>query len=196
MTLKRVLPYYEKEIAPRVEKGEKVLIAAHGNSLRSIIKHLEGLSGEEIVNTELATGVPIVYKLDKSGAQLSYSPFPSLRLTRADSQARSSRRTSSTTSPSRRALARARDGCRARKCGARACKSIALRSVFCRRERAVRGEIRCSSLLARLARLPATLHDTELGVRSEIASASQRKPSRQTERREPPPRPVASSFRS
>ncbi|BGP33804.1 Phosphoglycerate mutase [Rhodotorula toruloides] len=71
LTLKRVLPYYEKEIAPRVEKGEKVLIAAHGNSLRSIIKHLEGLSGEEIVNTELATGVPIVYKLDKNGKVLS-----------------------------------------------------------------------------------------------------------------------------
>ncbi|GAA5822576.1 hypothetical protein JCM11251_006383 [Rhodosporidiobolus azoricus] len=67
LTLKRVLPYYESEIKPRLQKGEKVLVAAHGNSLRAIIKHLEGMSGEEIVNTELSTGVPIVYKLDKEG---------------------------------------------------------------------------------------------------------------------------------
>ncbi|GAA6004267.1 hypothetical protein JCM10207_002514 [Rhodosporidiobolus poonsookiae] len=66
LTLQRVLPYYEAEIKPRILKGEKVLIAAHGNSLRAIIKHLEGMTGEEIVNTELATGVPIVYKLNKS----------------------------------------------------------------------------------------------------------------------------------
>ncbi|GAA5907162.1 hypothetical protein JCM6882_008379 [Rhodosporidiobolus microsporus] len=67
LTLKRVLPYYEAEIKPRLQRGEKVLVAAHGNSLRAIIKHLEGMSGEEIVNTELATGTPIVYKLDADG---------------------------------------------------------------------------------------------------------------------------------
>lgn len=110
LTLKRVLPYYEKEIVPRVEKGEKVLIAAHGNSLRSIIKHLEGLSGEEIVKTELATGVPIVYKLDKNGAYNSLCCRFLGRLTGEppSSQARSSRRPSSTTSPSRRAPSRSR----------------------------------------------------------------------------------------
>ncbi|GAA5956011.1 hypothetical protein JCM10213_006533 [Rhodosporidiobolus nylandii] len=71
LTLKRVLPYYEAEIKPRIQKGEKVLIAAHGNSLRAIIKHLEGMSGEEIVKTELETGVPIVYKLDGEGKVIS-----------------------------------------------------------------------------------------------------------------------------
>ncbi|GAA5989273.1 hypothetical protein JCM11641_003858 [Rhodosporidiobolus odoratus] len=70
LTLKRVLPYYESQIKPRIQKGEKVLIAAHGNSLRAIIKHLEGMSGEEIVKTELETGVPIVYKLDSEGKVL------------------------------------------------------------------------------------------------------------------------------
>merc|ERR1712093_652485 len=58
---------YESHIKPRVAKGEKVLVAAHGNSLRSMIMQLEGLSGDEIVKTELETGVPIVYKLDKDG---------------------------------------------------------------------------------------------------------------------------------
>lgn len=48
-------------------KGEKVLVAAHGNSLRAMIMELEGLSGEEIIQTELETGVPMVYVLDKDG---------------------------------------------------------------------------------------------------------------------------------
>ena len=51
---------YEKEILPRLKKGEKVLVAAHGNSLRSMIMALEGLTGEQILKVELATGVPIV----------------------------------------------------------------------------------------------------------------------------------------
>lgn len=67
LTADRVLPYYEKEIKPEVLKGKKVLVAAHGNSLRAMIMSLEGMSGEEIVNTELATGVPIVYKIDENG---------------------------------------------------------------------------------------------------------------------------------
>ncbi|BGP50125.1 Phosphoglycerate mutase [Rhodotorula kratochvilovae] len=71
LTAKRVLPYYDAEIKPRVAKGEKVLVAAHGNSLRSMIMQLEGLSGEEIVKTELETGVPVVYKLDKDGKVIS-----------------------------------------------------------------------------------------------------------------------------
>ena len=71
MTAERVLPYWEKEIKPRVCKGEKVFIAAHGNSMRALIMELEKLSGEEIVGRELATGVPIVYKLDKDGNYVS-----------------------------------------------------------------------------------------------------------------------------
>ncbi|MGE0847253.1 MAG: 2,3-bisphosphoglycerate-dependent phosphoglycerate mutase [Flavobacteriaceae bacterium] len=70
MTAERVLPYYRENILPRVLKGERVLVAAHGNSLRALIMDLEGLSGEEIVARELATGVPIIYELDENGAVL------------------------------------------------------------------------------------------------------------------------------
>jgi len=66
-TAERVLPYFKAEILPRVLKGERVLVAAHGNSLRALIMDLEGLTGEEIVARELATGVPIVYRLDADG---------------------------------------------------------------------------------------------------------------------------------
>jgi 2,3-bisphosphoglycerate-dependent phosphoglycerate mutase len=66
-TAARTLPYFHKEIMPRVKAGERVLVAAHGNSLRSIIMDLEGLSGEEIVARELATGAPIIYRLDADG---------------------------------------------------------------------------------------------------------------------------------
>lgn len=67
-TAARVLPYYESTIKPRVLGGEKVLVAAHGNSLRALIMEIEGLSGEEIVKRELATGVPIVYRLNEDGS--------------------------------------------------------------------------------------------------------------------------------
>jgi 2,3-bisphosphoglycerate-dependent phosphoglycerate mutase len=66
-TAARTLPYFHSEILPRVKAGERVLIAAHGNSLRSIIMDIEGLSGEEIVARELATGAPIIYRLDAEG---------------------------------------------------------------------------------------------------------------------------------
>jgi hypothetical protein len=75
LTAKRTLPYYNEKIAPLVEEGKKVLVAAHGNSLRSIIKQLENLSPEEIVNTELETGVPIVYRLDKEGESVTPAHF-------------------------------------------------------------------------------------------------------------------------
>ncbi|EEB06937.1 monomeric 2,3-bisphosphoglycerate (BPG)- dependent phosphoglycerate mutase [Schizosaccharomyces japonicus yFS275] len=70
-TVARVLPYYKETILPHILKGEKVFIAAHGNSMRALIKELEGLSGEEIVKRELSTGVPIVYHLDKDGKYVS-----------------------------------------------------------------------------------------------------------------------------
>lgn len=69
-TAARVLPYYEKNIWPVVASGKKVIVAAHGNSLRALIMQLEGLSGEEIIKRELATGAPIVYTLDAGGAVL------------------------------------------------------------------------------------------------------------------------------
>ena len=60
----RVWPYYLHEVQPHVLRGETVLVAAHGNSLRALIMALDGLTGEEIVAQELATGVPIIYKLN------------------------------------------------------------------------------------------------------------------------------------
>lgn len=63
-TCERVLPYFTDHIAPRLKRGETVLISAHGNSLRALVKHLEGLSDEEIVSLEIPTGVPIVYRLN------------------------------------------------------------------------------------------------------------------------------------
>jgi len=62
--LARVMPYWEGTILPDIKSGRKVLIAAHGNSLRALLKHLEGLSDEEIVNVNLPTGIPKVYKLN------------------------------------------------------------------------------------------------------------------------------------
>jgi 2,3-bisphosphoglycerate-dependent phosphoglycerate mutase len=62
-TVARTLPYYVQEILPRVLRGERTLVAAHGNSLRALIMVLEKLSPEGIVKRELATGVPIVYRL-------------------------------------------------------------------------------------------------------------------------------------
>jgi 2,3-bisphosphoglycerate-dependent phosphoglycerate mutase len=60
----RVWPYYMHEMQPHVLRGETVLVAAHGNSLRSLIMALEGISGEEIVKLELGTGVPMIYRLN------------------------------------------------------------------------------------------------------------------------------------
>jgi 2,3-bisphosphoglycerate-dependent phosphoglycerate mutase len=60
----RVWPYYLNVIQPHVLRGEKVLVAAHGNSLRALIMALDGLSPEEIVKLELATGLPVVYRLN------------------------------------------------------------------------------------------------------------------------------------
>jgi 2,3-bisphosphoglycerate-dependent phosphoglycerate mutase len=63
-TLARTLPYYVTEILPRVLRGERVLVAAHGNSLRALVMVLEKLSPEQILKREIGTGVPIIYRLD------------------------------------------------------------------------------------------------------------------------------------
>ncbi|HEY8517516.1 MAG TPA: 2,3-bisphosphoglycerate-dependent phosphoglycerate mutase [Candidatus Binatia bacterium] len=63
-TAARTLPYFEQHVVPALRKGETVLIAAHGNSLRSIVMDLEKLTREQILELNLATGVPIVYRLD------------------------------------------------------------------------------------------------------------------------------------
>lgn len=63
-TVARVLPYYIREILPRVMRGERVLVAAHGNSLRALVMVLDGLTSETIPGLELATGIPLVYRLN------------------------------------------------------------------------------------------------------------------------------------
>jgi 2,3-bisphosphoglycerate-dependent phosphoglycerate mutase len=63
-TLARALPYYVKEILPGVLRGERTLVAAHGNSLRALIMVLEKLSPEQILKRELATGAPVIYRLN------------------------------------------------------------------------------------------------------------------------------------
>ena len=63
-TAARVLPYYIQEILPPVLRGERVIVAAHGNSLRALVMVLERLSPKEIVGREIATGVPLIYRLN------------------------------------------------------------------------------------------------------------------------------------
>jgi len=63
-TLARTLPYYVEHILPRVLRGERVLVAAHGNSLRALVMVLEKLTPETILKREIATGVPIIYRLN------------------------------------------------------------------------------------------------------------------------------------
>ena len=64
VTLNRVLPFWQDQIAPAVLSGKRVLVAAHGNSLRALVKHIEGISDDEIMSVEIPTGQPLVYKLD------------------------------------------------------------------------------------------------------------------------------------
>jgi 2,3-bisphosphoglycerate-dependent phosphoglycerate mutase len=72
-TIARVLPYWEERIAPQLAAGKRVLIAAHGNSLRALVKHLSGISDADIAALEIPTGQPIVYELDaKLGATARY----------------------------------------------------------------------------------------------------------------------------
>jgi 2,3-bisphosphoglycerate-dependent phosphoglycerate mutase len=65
-TVERVLPYWNETIAPAVKSGKRVVIAAHGNSLRGLVKHLDGISDEAIVELNIPTGIPLVYDLDAS----------------------------------------------------------------------------------------------------------------------------------
>ena len=63
-TIKRVVSYYESTIIPDLKLGKKIIIVAHGNSLRGLVKYLDNLSDEEVMNLEIPTGVPLVYELD------------------------------------------------------------------------------------------------------------------------------------
>jgi 2,3-bisphosphoglycerate-dependent phosphoglycerate mutase len=73
-TIERALPYYQAEVEPALRSGKRVLIAAHGNSLRGIIKYLSNIGDDEIVGLEIPTGVPIVYELaDDLSVERTYS---------------------------------------------------------------------------------------------------------------------------
>lgn len=66
-TCERVLPYYERDILPRLKEGHDILVVAHGNSLRALVKTLENLDDAEIVQVEIPTGQPWVYQMDSQG---------------------------------------------------------------------------------------------------------------------------------
>jgi 2,3-bisphosphoglycerate-dependent phosphoglycerate mutase len=65
-TVARVVPYWDSSIAPAVRAGKRVLVAAHGNSLRALVKHLDRIPDQKIVELNIPTGIPLVYELDDS----------------------------------------------------------------------------------------------------------------------------------
>ena len=62
-TVERVVPYYQAEIAPKIRDGKRLIIAAHGNSLRALVKYLDTISDEDIVHRNIPTGIPLIYEL-------------------------------------------------------------------------------------------------------------------------------------
>ena len=64
-TVERVLPYWQETILPQIQKQQRVLVVAHGNSLRALVKHLAKLSDQDIVDFEFETGIPLVCELDE-----------------------------------------------------------------------------------------------------------------------------------
>ena len=71
-TAERVLPYYQDRIWPRLAKGETLLVAAHGNSLRALVMHLDQLSREEVLELNIPTGAPLLYELDDQGQAVAH----------------------------------------------------------------------------------------------------------------------------
>ena len=65
LTVDRVIPYWENELAPAIKSGKRLLVAAHGNSLRAMVKYLDNVSDEKITKLNIPTGVPLVYELDE-----------------------------------------------------------------------------------------------------------------------------------
>ncbi|HUI09259.1 MAG TPA: 2,3-bisphosphoglycerate-dependent phosphoglycerate mutase [Bacteroidota bacterium] len=71
-TLERVLPYWESAILPCIKKGERLIIAAHGNSLRSLVMHLDNLTREQVLELNIPTGVPLVYEFNEKAVPVSH----------------------------------------------------------------------------------------------------------------------------
>ena len=65
-TVARAIPYFQSDILPKVKAGKRLIIAAHGNSLRAIVKYLDNISDEDIVNLNIPTGIPLLYELDEN----------------------------------------------------------------------------------------------------------------------------------
>jgi len=82
-TVARFVPYWSDTIAPAIARGERVLIAAHGNSLRALVKYLDGISDQAIVDLNIPTGIPLVYELDRN-----LKPMRNFYLGDADAAAR------------------------------------------------------------------------------------------------------------
>lgn len=72
MTIERVLPYWEKKIRPKAHMGKRTIVIGHGNALRGLIKHLSGMSHEEILNFEIPTACPLVYNFDANMRPLEF----------------------------------------------------------------------------------------------------------------------------
>ena len=71
-TAERVLPYYRERVWPRLAKGETLLVVAHGNSLRALVMHLDGLSREEVLELNIPTGAPLLYELNDQGQAIAH----------------------------------------------------------------------------------------------------------------------------
>jgi 2,3-bisphosphoglycerate-dependent phosphoglycerate mutase len=69
-TIARAMPYWRDAVVPDIEAGKRVLIAAHGNSLRGLVKHLDGMSEDEVVKLNIPTGIPLVYELEDDGTAI------------------------------------------------------------------------------------------------------------------------------
>jgi len=65
-TVARVLPYWNEVIAPTIKEGKRVIIVAHGNSIRALVKYLDNISDQDIVEVNIPTGIPLVYELDEN----------------------------------------------------------------------------------------------------------------------------------
>jgi len=72
-TVARFVPYWEETIAPSVKTGRKVIIVAHGNSIRALVKYLDGISDDDIVELNIPTGIPLVYELDEHLKPISHT---------------------------------------------------------------------------------------------------------------------------
>jgi 2,3-bisphosphoglycerate-dependent phosphoglycerate mutase len=65
-TVARVVPFWEEALAPAIKAGKRIVIAAHGNSIRALIKYLDGISDQDIVGLNIPNGIPLVYELDEN----------------------------------------------------------------------------------------------------------------------------------